>query len=106
MMPNSWYRTPVDSMGMESTRPEDFHRHKTFPGKPRKVPFGSATVAGFRGRVDGNQQQLVFQVVVFFWSLGKMDVNFHRLITNTMHHNNAENSCSCPSFPSKHQPII
>ena len=32
----------------------------SLPGKHRKVPFFEATVAGFRGRVDGNEQQLVF----------------------------------------------
>ena len=32
------------------------------PGKP-SVPFFLATVAGFRDKVDGNLQQLVFQVV-------------------------------------------
>ena len=36
----------------------------SLPGKHRKVPFFEATVAGFRGKVDGHEQQLVFQVVV------------------------------------------
>lgn len=31
------------------------------PGK-HSVPFDWATVTGFRGRVDGNEQQLVFRV--------------------------------------------
>ena len=38
------------------------------PGK-HSVPFFKATVAVFRGKVDGNSQQLVFQAFVFFWSL-------------------------------------
>ena len=35
------------------------------PGKP-SVPFFKATVAGFGGKVDGNEQQLVFPGTIFF----------------------------------------
>ena len=40
-----------DSQNAES---HDVQKFTPVPGKTRKVPFFKATVAGFRGKVDGN----------------------------------------------------
>ena len=67
MMPNSWYRTDTGGFDGDgsSTRPEDFHCHKNQTGHGRSCLCW-----------------------LFFLESGeKMDVNFHRLITNIMHHN-------------------
>ena len=56
---HSWFILPQDLYyGCLDTK----KKHLALPGKHRKVHFFKATVAGFRGKIDGNKQQLVFQV--------------------------------------------